>query len=184
MNCFDNHVSIRCTDTPPGACCKPRLGLIPSLRNHRAGSTTFFHLRQNQFGAGWPARANIPHLESVACTGAPILRFHGPTIGLDDSVDTYNPLWGEDVPGTPETVVFAIAWIDLRLRFPPSSAEPRYLQWQGVKGLVWGRNTWKRGVGWYPVSKSEVESADAQCVCAERCGENCDADMMGVSGRL
>lgn len=42
-----------------------------------------------------------------------------------------------------DDIIFGASWVDLRTRFPPESdARVRYLQWQGVKGLVWGKNVW------------------------------------------
>ena len=90
------------------------------------------------------------------CSGRPMLRYHGPTGGSDDNVVIYNPPWGEwiDVV-TPQMVVFAASWVDLRTRFPPDSTASRYLQLQGVKGLIWGKAYMERRIRWIPFSKGE-----------------------------
>lgn len=66
-----------------------------------------------------------------------------------------NPGRGADTPGAPQNVVFAASWIDLRLRFPPSSAGTRYLQWQGVKGAIWGTDSWSAESNGIPFPKSK-----------------------------
>ncbi|KAL8705190.1 MAG: hypothetical protein Q9201_001690 [Fulgogasparrea decipioides] len=155
---WNNLVTVRCNNMPPGVCCKPRPETIPALLDNRAGGTTFYHLRQNQFGAGWAAQSSFPDPAAITCTGSPILRVHGPSGGSDDDINIYNPPWGDDtIAGTPETIVYAAAWIDLRLRFPPNSAETRYLQWQGVRGAVWGKDTWSAASGGYPFPRKKRE---------------------------
>lgn len=42
----------------------------------------------------------------------------------------------------PVEIVVAASWVDLRTRFPPNGGDIRYLKFQGVKSLIWGRNTW------------------------------------------
>ncbi|KAL8723463.1 MAG: hypothetical protein Q9181_007281 [Wetmoreana brouardii] len=150
---------VRCSNIPPGTCCKPQpdggpennSGLMmsmygmhrPHIVPHRIslGSTTFYGLRMQQFGAGWGATGPLP-ADIPDCNGIPILR----TLG--DNVDTwdrqiYNPPADDGRPETPERIVFAASWVDLRTRFPPNSAATRYLQWQGVQGAIWGKNTWR-----------------------------------------
>lgn len=96
------------------------------------------------------------------------MRVFGPAGGWDDSVTEYGPPWDGDVDGTPETVVYAAAWIDLRTRFPPNSAGSRYLQWQGVKGAVWGRDTWSVASDGIPFPKRKRESVLDGYLGAER----------------
>ncbi|KAL8736544.1 MAG: hypothetical protein Q9181_002393 [Wetmoreana brouardii] len=155
---WDNLITVRCNNMPPGVCCKPQPETIATLVHNRAGGTTFYHLRQNQFGAGWPARSSFPDPAAISCTGSPILRVHGPSGGSDDSIDVFNPPWDDHgIRGMPETIVYAAAWIDLRLRFPPNSAGTRYLQWQGVRGAVWGKDTWSAASDGYPFPKRKRE---------------------------
>ena len=46
-------------------------------------------------------------------------------------------------PSDPDHSILGASWVDLRTRFPPESdARVRYLQWQGVQGLVWGKDVW------------------------------------------
>ena len=141
MAYFEGLVTARWNNVSPGDCCKPTPSMIPSTDRFRAGETTFHGLRHQQFGAGWAA-TGFDHSDILNCTGAPIMRVFGPSTREDDRIVVYNPPWAEDEPGYPHNVVFAAAWIDLRTRFPPNSAATRYLQWQGVKGLVWGSGTW------------------------------------------
>ncbi|KAL8936943.1 MAG: hypothetical protein Q9216_004674 [Gyalolechia sp. 2 TL-2023] len=152
MAYFDNLVTARWYNAPPGSCCKPHSSQLPSLQYHRAGETKFSGLRQNQFGAGWAA-AGYANNDIINCIGAPILRVFGPGAGDDDSIVVYNPPWGEAEEGTPQNVVYAASWVDLRLRFPPDSAGTRYLQWQGVKRAVWGTDTWSAASDGLPFPK-------------------------------
>lgn len=158
MSYFDNLITAHWDSVPPGTCCKPSPQQLPSLHNSRAGETIFHHLLQNQFGAGWAA-TGLAHRDIINCTGAPILRVFGPSRSTadnndDDRIVVYNPPWGESSEDTPGNVVFAAAWVDLRVRFPPDSGGSRYLQWQGVKGAaVWGIGTWSAASDGVPFPK-------------------------------
>ena len=154
MNYLDGLVSARWNNVSPGDCCMPTISQIPSLNNFQAGEATFYGLRHGQFGAGWAA-TGFAHSDIVNCNGIPILRVFGPSTEPDDSIVAYNPPWGEGEQGTPQNVVFAATWIDLRLRFPPSSADTRYLQWQGVKGAVWGSGRWSAASDGIPFPKNK-----------------------------
>ena len=154
MQYFDGLVTARWDNVSPGDCCKPTPWMVPSTRLFRAGETTFYGLRHQQFGAGWAA-TGFDHSDILNCTGTPIMRVFGPSSRDDDMIVAYNPPWGMDEPGYPQNVVFAAAWIDLRTRFPPNSAATRYLQWQGVKGLVWGSNTWSAASDGIPFPKKK-----------------------------
>ncbi|KAL8935483.1 MAG: hypothetical protein Q9211_004680 [Gyalolechia sp. 1 TL-2023] len=158
MSYFDNLVTARWYNAPPGSCCKPHRSQLPSLYHHRAGETRFVGLQQNQFGAGWAA-IGFANEDIINCTGAPILRVYGPGSDDDDSVVVYNPPWGDgEIDGRLENVVFAASWVDLRLRFPPDSAGTRYLQWQGVKRAVWGTDTWSAAADGIPFPKRRRSS--------------------------
>lgn len=50
-------------------------------------------------------------------------------------------------------MIFAASWVDLRTKFPPSGRETRYLQWQGVQGLIFGKNVWRAALGDVPVPR-------------------------------
>lgn len=156
---FENLVTARWNNVPPGTCCKPHLSKLPTLHYHRAGETRFLGLQQNQFGAGWAA-VGYRHEDIINCTGAPILRVFGPGTGDDNSIVVYNPRWEDEgeVDGTPENVVYAASWVDLRTRFPPDITGTRYLQWQGVKGAVWGRGTWSAASDGIPFPKRRRRS--------------------------
>ncbi|KAI4180418.1 MAG: hypothetical protein L6R41_007250 [Letrouitia leprolyta] len=151
---WNNQVTARWNNVSPGTCCKPHPSEMPTLRYNRAGETRFLGLQQNQFGAGWAA-TGFAHADIINCTGAPMLRVFGPGTGDDNSIIVYNPPWEDEgeVDGTPQNVVFAASWVDLRTRFPPDSAGSRYLQWQGVKGAIWGRGTWSAASDGIPFPK-------------------------------
>lgn len=141
-----------CRFIPPGECCIPhrREFLHPheNLDSINYGATGFSVLLADQIGFGWGARGH--NYEDIRCgAGNPILRFAGPNQVPFDPWDdeggyvTHPPggLLSEE-PTTPDRIVFAASWIDLRRRFPPNSASSRYLQWQGVRGLIWGSGRW------------------------------------------
>lgn len=138
----------------PGFCCKPDPDFVNSLWELESGATTFYGLLYQQIGFGWSATGNNPSTDIPECTGLPILRVSGPsgdTWSGNPAIDVYNPPGNfASVEGTPQSVVFAATWIDLRTRLPPSSADARYLQWQGVKGAVWGKNSWNIASGGIP----------------------------------
>ena len=155
MAYFEGLVTARWNNVSPGYCCKPTPAIVPSTQALRAGETTFRGLRHQQFGAGWTATGPT-HSDILNCSGAPILRVFGPSTRDDDNIIVYNPPWGWDSePDYPQDVVFAAAWFDLRTRFPPDSAAARYLQWQGVKGAVWGRGTWSAASDGIPFPKKK-----------------------------
>ncbi|KAL9594650.1 MAG: hypothetical protein Q9219_006911 [cf. Caloplaca sp. 3 TL-2023] len=142
---FDNLVTARWDNVPPGTCCTPSLHQLPTLLTHRASETRFFGLLHNQFGAGWAATGPF-HSNIINCTGAPILRVFGPSPNVGEAIVSYNPPWGDmDVVGGPGNVVYAASWVDLRVLFPPGVTGREYLAWQGVRRTVWGRGTWTAG---------------------------------------
>lgn len=141
-----------CQFIPPGDCCKPHRPelLMPheNLDSIHYGATGFSVLMAGQIGFGWGATGS--NYEDVQCgAGNPILRLAGPNQFPWDPWDDEggyitHPAGGvlAAEPSTPATIVFAASWIDLRRRFPPDSADSRYLQWQGVRGLIWGSGRW------------------------------------------
>ncbi|KAI4179394.1 MAG: hypothetical protein L6R41_007871 [Letrouitia leprolyta] len=149
-------VMATCRYIPPGVCCVPHrdelLAPNENLNSIDYGSTGFSRLRTNQFGFGWGARGS--EWRGIRCgPGPPILRVLGPTGWAYDPWDDHggyvtlpaqpSNVWQTTTEGTPSTVVFAAAWIDLRRRVPPNRVDARYLRLQGVKELLWGRNRWK-----------------------------------------
>ena len=141
-----------CHFIPPGECCIPHsdalLGPHENLEGIDYGATAFITLLAGQIGFGWGSPG--PNWSDIRCgNGVPILRVPGPTEMPFDPWDDAGgyvtlPPGGNmaDEPSTPSKIVFAASWIDLRTRFPPNSADTRYLQWQGVKGLIWGSGRW------------------------------------------
>lgn len=95
-------------------------------------------VERDQFAANWgtsPTQSTrIPDM--LDCSGAPVARLHGQGAfwfpNDERSVDHRLP-YRSDL-----TLVFSASWINLRLRFPPNSINIRYLQFQGVKKMVWG----------------------------------------------
>ena len=162
MAYFEGLITARWNNVSPGYCCKPTPAMMPSTQNLRAGETTFRGLRHQQFGAGWTATG--PDLSDILnCSGAPIMRVFGPSPQDDDRIVVYNPPWGWDYESDhPRSVVFAAAWFDLRTRFPPDSASARYLQWQGVKGAIWGSGTWSAASDGIPFPKKKKRNRRGQ----------------------
>ena len=132
-----------CRDIPPGECCKPSLDVVPTLHGIAFSSTKIHRLLESQFAAAWGAKGR--NYEDIpTCTGAPILRVFGPRpiYGLLKYHPPL-PLDSMDMPvGEPHEIIFAASWVDLRTRFPPDSATSRYLQYQGVGGLILGKDRW------------------------------------------
>ncbi|KAL8959156.1 MAG: hypothetical protein Q9193_003931 [Seirophora villosa] len=141
-----------CRSIPPGECCVPRrseiLAPYEDLNNIDYGATGFSALLPGQLGFGWGAPSS--NYEDIRCgAGNLILRIAGPNSWPFDPRDEYGG-YIIHIPGAafaptphrPQDIVFAASWIDLRRRFPPNSADTRYLQWQGVRGLIWGSGRW------------------------------------------
>lgn len=141
-----------CRFIPPGECCIPHrrelLHPFENLDSIEYGATGFSVLLAGQIGFGWGATGS--NYEDVKCgVGNPILRLAGPN---DTPFDPWDDAGGyitlppggnmAEEPASPEKIVFAASWMDLRRRFPPNSADSKYLQWQGVRGLVWGSGRW------------------------------------------
>lgn len=151
---WEHVVEARCTNIPPGECCKPQQEVLPSLEGIGSGLTTFSSLLENQFGAGWGAVGRA-HSDISDCTGLPIFRIFGPT-GLFPWTTYRPPLISIDIPnGEPQEIVFSASWVDLRTRLPPSTAAIRYLQFQNVRGLFWGKNTWSANSDGIPFPKRD-----------------------------
>ena len=91
----------------------------------------------------------VPDSSGVGCTGAPTERFFGPGIW----VHTVPSIGDYRFDAELHELFFSASWVDLRTRFPPGSADTRYLQWQGVKGLIWGKNIWSAASDGIPFPK-------------------------------
>lgn len=150
---WERLIEAECTNIPPGECCKPQQEALPSLEGIGSSLTMFSPLLANQFGAGWGATGRA-HSHISDCTGLPIFRTSGPT---GPFFATYQPpLISMDIPdGEPQKIVFSASWVDLRTRLPPSTAAVRYLQFQNVRGLVWGKNTWSASSDGIPFPKRD-----------------------------
>ncbi|KAL8947268.1 MAG: hypothetical protein Q9222_006427 [Ikaeria aurantiellina] len=153
----------RCTSIPPGECCKPHpSALQPTgtfLSGYKLGVEGLLH---SQFAAAWkiPPELLIPPeileerleespseaLARIQCTGRPAARFHGPGDWHMEFMATTE----EDIFSMAGKTIVAASWVDLRTRFPPDSQASRYLQWQNVRGLVWGSDTWNAASGGVP----------------------------------
>ena len=143
-------VEYTCTNIPPGECCKPHAEILSTLRGF--GSTTVMTswLQASQLAAAWTAGASSTLYSNVIeCAGIPAVRYFGPGILLR----TVPALEDFRFDADHEELLFAASWIDLRTRFPPGSSETRYLQWQGVRGLIWGKNTWSAASDGIPFPK-------------------------------
>ncbi|KAL8692771.1 MAG: hypothetical protein Q9218_002278 [Villophora microphyllina] len=156
-----------CTHIPPGECCKPHrneiLGPVENLESIEYSATGFATLLGNQIGFGWGAQGS--HYEDIQCAGDPIIRLLGPSELPFDPWDdeggyTMTPPGGNMAAGptTPQTIAFAAAWIDLRTRLPPNGDEIRWLQWQNVRGVVWGMNKLNFQTGPFPFRKRDHDT--------------------------
>lgn len=150
---WEHLIEAECTNIPPGECCKPRQEAPPSLEGIDPGLTMFSRLLANQFGAGWGAMGRA-HSDISDCTRLPIFRTFGPTGPF--SATYQPPLVSMDLPdGEPQEIIFSASWVDLRTRLAPSTAAVRYLQFQNVRGLVWGQNTWSANSDGTPLPKRD-----------------------------
>ncbi|KAL8690521.1 MAG: hypothetical protein Q9218_004052 [Villophora microphyllina] len=137
----------------PGDCCTPR----PELYTEHFffnSAVTFNSLLFQQIGAVWSMGDTALGDPPPNCHGAPVLHVPGPDAGREH----YTLEWAID--NHPRNLAYAATWIDLRTRFPPSGAESRYLQWQGIKGLVWGKNTWSAASDGVPFPKRKRERGE------------------------
>lgn len=150
----EDRVEAVCTSIPPGECCKPSREDVPILHGIAFSSTMIHGLLEGQFAAAWGAKG--PNYEDIpTCTGAPILRVFGPSPIF--GVLKYHPplpLDSMDMPvGEPHEIIFAASWVDLRTRFPPDFASSRYLQYQGIGGLILGKDRWSAASDGIPFPK-------------------------------
>ena len=160
-------VSALWDDISPGTCLRPQPNVVPS--DVDAGQITFSNLLGGQYGAGWtstgPNHADIPE-----CDGMPALRLFGLGMTQYDQREGIEIYSGDDsgddttdddlVHAMPENIIFAAAWYDLRTRFPPNSADARYLQWQGVNGAVWGKSSLNAASGGIPFGSRKRSYGD------------------------
>ena len=145
-----NRLTYTCEDIPVGECCKAHSQIIATLRGVGTSTTIAGTLQADQMVAGWSLPLSNP--TSFECAGRPIARHFGPGI------------WVHAVPSISDIrfdanineLIYAASWVDLRTRFPPGSSETRYLQWQGVRGLVWGKNTWSAASDGIPFPKRSI----------------------------
>lgn len=146
-------VEYTCTNIPPGECCKPHAVLLPTLRGFGSTTVVTSYLQANQLAAAWTADSSSTlSLNVIECAGIPAVRYSGPGILLR----TVPALEDLRFDAAHEELLFAASWVDLRTRFPPGSSETRYLQWQGVRGLIWGKNTWSAASEGIPFPKRAV----------------------------
>ena len=148
----------QCTDLPPGECCKPHPDFFSDHDPIRDSSISVTGLLFDQIAAGWSATwapvagTNFRNPDTIECSGAPVRRFFGPGTWWEatDHGD-WERYYSWEAPR--EEMIFGASWVDLRTRFPPDSKWARYLQWQGVNGRGWGRNTWSAASGGVPFSR-------------------------------
>ena len=101
--------------------------------------------------AAWTPATSDP--SSIGCTGTPAARFNGPGIWLHATPSVDDIRFDAQF----QELIFSASWVDLRTRFPPGSSDTRYLQWQGVQGLIWGKNTWSAASGGTPFPKRSAK---------------------------
>lgn len=132
-------VLARCTDIPPGHCCKPNEEILlqggETLFTYRWSDFSVSPLGINQFAAGFAATTAF--YDGIKCSDIPIARIFGPT-ALHASF-TAPPRWSQPHP---MNLVFAASWVDLRTKVPPTSPDIKYLEVQGVRRLAWGFSRW------------------------------------------
>ncbi|KAL8692332.1 MAG: hypothetical protein Q9218_002625 [Villophora microphyllina] len=150
-------------NVPPGECCRPHRNMIPPLYTIEQETVVWGRLQAQQLALGWGGTELGPQVPE--CAGSPVARIMGP----NPFAGTQRPDFSEIIHRMtnepdyrpprqpwPREFVFAASWIDLRTRFgPPSGANARYLQWQGVKSLVWGQNTWTAASDGIPFPKRD-----------------------------
>lgn len=140
-------VDYTCANLPPGECCKPHASVLPTLRDVGTTMVLTSQLQVNQLAAAWNPGASDSN--SVECAGIPAVRKFGPGI-LTQAVPV---LSDARIYADFDELLFAASWVDLRTRFPPGTSETRYLQWQGVKGLIWGKDVWSAASDGIPFPK-------------------------------
>ena len=133
-------ISITCPDLLPGQCCTaPQT----SFRSYSAHVVSFMGLRPLHIAAIWRSRVH----------SAGQLDFSTSYTGCSSEVWRSRPgpgswtweMWGEpDVAGslTPAT---GASYIDLPTALPPDEKVSRWLDAQGILGLVWGGGKWFSG---------------------------------------
>ena len=146
-------VEYTCENIPPGECCKPHAVILPNLRGFGTTIVMTSYLQANQLAAAWtPGASSTLNTNVIECAGIPAVRYFGPGILLS----TVPPLEDFRFDAEHEELLFAASWVDLRTRFPPGSSETRYLQWQGVRGLIWGKNVWSAASDGIPFPKRAI----------------------------
>ncbi|KAL9581077.1 MAG: hypothetical protein Q9212_004111 [Teloschistes hypoglaucus] len=151
-------------NVPPGQCCIPHRSLIPPLERYDLREEVIWGVLQaQQLALGWGGSA-LEEGQTIECAGNPIARIMGPSQFARSEHPDYSVIVQRIItdsnyraPPLPWTreFVFAASWVDLRTRLPPSGADARYLQWQGVKSLIWGKNTWTAASDGIPFPKRD-----------------------------
>ena len=145
-----SRVTYECEDIPAGECCKAHSQITATLRHVGTSTSIAGTLRADQMVAGWSVSMSNP--TSFECVGRPIARYFGPGIWVYSVPSATDVRFDADI----HELIYAASWVDLRTRFPPGSSETRYLQWQGVRGLVWGKNTWSAASDGIPFPKRNI----------------------------
>ena len=145
-----SRVTYTCEGIPAGECCKAHAQIIATLRHMGSSTSVAGTLLADQLVAGWNPSMSNP--TSFECAGRPIARHFGPGIWVHSIPSATDARFDADF----NELIYAASWVDLRTRFPPGSLETRYLQWQGVRGLVWGQNTWSAASDGIPFPKRNI----------------------------
>lgn len=151
-------------NVPPGECCIPHRSIIPSVEQIDLREEVIWGVLQaQQLALGWGGSV-LEEGQVIECTGSPVARVMGPHPYARSEHPDYSvilhgminiPHYRAPPLPWPREFVFAASWVDLRTRLPPSGADARYLQWQGVKSLIWGKNTWTAASDGIPFPKRD-----------------------------
>ena len=161
-----------CHNIPPGVCCIPPIDVVVPVSDIAASQITVFNLEFQQLGFGFGRKppaflawddcvgnplitfhgpfaaftdylpSPVPWREYLPPDGPVSYEWHPDIPGTWDVWDTdYRE--GSPWLSSPEGSIFSASWVDLRTKVPPETDElKKYLQSQGVKGLVAGDAKW------------------------------------------
>lgn len=120
-----------CEDIPPGICCIAiTFGNYCYFNPFNPTSVRFDNLLVNDVATIWGLRNGIPDPDPIRDCSGTLIETRTGMVGS----------WYYPAPGAQRA--YGASYIRLPLKLPPDKSESRWLELEGMLGLVWGGGKW------------------------------------------